>query len=112
MAPHYRKGRRPWSAAVAPGVLGCGPGGAPDVPVDLALDAGTGLPAASGTNSLTLTGTFDVAATTASEDSSLTQPQDDAADLLAAFKASTNGEHSVKHQLTMSQAKGLLSPRG
>ena len=96
----------------APGVLGCGPGGAADVPVDLALDAGTGLPAASGTNSLTLTGTFDVGATTASEDSSLTQPQDDAAGLLAAFKASTSGEHSVKHRLTMSQVKGLFSPRG
>jgi hypothetical protein len=96
----------------APGVLGCGPGGAADVPVDLALDAGTGLPAASGTNSLTLNGNFDVGATTASEDSSLTQPQDDAGDLLAAFKASTSGEHSVKHQISMSQFKSLLSPRG
>jgi len=92
----------------APGVLGCGPGGAANVFVDEALDAGTGLPAASGTNSLTLTGNFSIGATTASEDSSLTQPQDDASDLLAAFKASTNGEHSVKHLITMDQLKSIL----
>jgi hypothetical protein len=95
----------------APGVLGCGPGGVANVAVDLALDASSGLPAASG-NSLTLTGTFSVGATTASEDSSLPQPQDDAADLLAAFKASTNGEHSVKHQLTMSQFKSMFHDGG
>ncbi len=96
----------------APGVLGCGPGGVANVAVDNALDAGTGLPAASGTNSLTLTGNFQLAANATSEDSSLPQPQDDAANLLAAFKASTNGEHSVKHLINMSQAKSLLSPRG
>jgi hypothetical protein len=91
----------------APGVTGCGPGGANNVFVDEALDAGAGLPASSG-NSLTLNGTFALAATFASEDSSLPQPQDDAAGLLAAFKASHNGEHSVKHQVTMSQAKSMF----
>lgn len=95
----------------APGVIGCGPGGAANVAVDEALDASSGLPAASG-NSLTLTGSFDVGATTASEDSSLTQPQDDAGDLLAAFQASTNGEHSVKHLISMTEFKTLLSPGG
>ena len=96
----------------APGVTGCGPGGLANVAVDDALDASSGLPAASGANSLTLTGNFDVGATTTSEDPSLPQPQDDASGLLAAFKASTNGEHSVKHQITISQMKSLLSPRG
>ena len=42
----------------APGVTGCGPGGAKNIPVDEALDTGTGLPAASGVNSLTLNGNF------------------------------------------------------
>jgi hypothetical protein len=46
----------------APGVTGCGPGGAKNIPVDEALDAGTGLPAASGVNSLTLNGAFAIAA--------------------------------------------------
>ena len=45
----------------APGVTGCGPGGAKNIPVNEALDAGTGLPAASGVNSLTLNGSFAVA---------------------------------------------------
>jgi hypothetical protein len=45
----------------APGVTGCGPGGAKNIPVDEALDAGAGLPAASGVNSLTLNGTFGIA---------------------------------------------------
>jgi hypothetical protein len=95
----------------APGVTGCGPGGVANVAVDEALDASSGLPAASG-NSLTLNGTFSVGATATSEDPSLTQPQDDASGLLAAFKASTNGEHSVKHLITMSEFKSLLSPGG
>ena len=95
----------------APGVTGCGPGGVANVAVDEALDTSSGLPAASG-NSLTLNGSFLVGANGASEDSSLTQPQDDAGDLLAAFKASTNGEHSVKHLITMSKLKSLLSPGG
>ena len=52
---------------IAPGVTGCGPGGAKNVSIDSALDAGTGLPAASGVNSLTLNGSFDIAATSAGE---------------------------------------------
>src|SRR5262249_42215054 len=42
----------------APGVIGCGPGGAASIAVDQALDASSGLPAASGTNTLTLNGNF------------------------------------------------------
>jgi hypothetical protein len=45
----------------APGVTGCGPGGAANISIDTALDAGTGLPAASGVNSITLNGTFGIA---------------------------------------------------
>jgi len=45
----------------APGVTGCGPGGAANIPVDEALDTGAGLPAASGVNSLTLNGAFAIA---------------------------------------------------
>ncbi len=92
----------------APGVVGCGPGGAANDAVDTALDTGAGLPAASGTNSLTLTGTFSLGVNFGPEDSSLTQPQDAAQNLLAAFKASTNGEHSVKHLITMSKAMSLF----
>jgi hypothetical protein len=44
----------------APGVTGCGPGGPANIAVDRALDAGAGLPAASG-NSLTLNGVFSIA---------------------------------------------------
>jgi hypothetical protein len=72
----------------APGVTGCGPGGVANIAIDEALDTSAGLPSASGVNSLTLTGTFNIAACSASQDSSLTQPQDDAAILLSAFKAS------------------------
>ena len=96
----------------APGVTGCGPGGAKNIFVDEALDTSSGLPAASGVNSLTLNGSFALAVNFTSEDSSFTQPQDDASNLLAAFKASTNGEHSVKHFISMSQAQNLLGPHG
>jgi hypothetical protein len=98
----------------APGVTGCGPGGLANIAVDNALDASSGLPAASGTNSLTLTGNFDIAATTASEDSTLTQPQDDARILLQAFIASSSGEHghpmtiTANHAMTTSQLKSML----
>jgi hypothetical protein len=99
------------STFAAPGVTGCGPGvGVKNAAVDEALDAGAGLPAASGTNTLSLSGTFFIGATTASEDSSLNQPVDDAGILLAAFQASTNNEHSVKHLVTQSQMTALLSP--
>jgi hypothetical protein len=42
----------------APGVTGCGPGGSANIAVDKAIDSSTGLPAASGVNSLTLNGNF------------------------------------------------------
>ena len=72
----------------APGVTGCGPGGTKNISIDSALDAGTGLPAASGVNSLTLNGNFQIAASFAGEDSSLPQPQNNARILLSAFKDS------------------------
>jgi hypothetical protein len=54
----------------APGVTGCGPGGVANIAVDEAIDASAGLPAASG-NSLTLSGAFDIAACSASEDTTM-----------------------------------------
>ena len=72
----------------APGVTGCGPGGIANIAVDEAIDSTAGLPAASGVNNLTLNGNFGIAATTAGEDTSLPQPQNNAKILRAAFKAS------------------------
>jgi hypothetical protein len=99
----------------APSVTGCGAGlsGVQRAVVDGALDTGAGLPAASG-NTLTLDGSFLIAATTASEDSALTQPVDDAAILLSAFRASSNQKPSLglNRHITMAQAKALLSPGG
>ena len=69
----------------APGVTGCGPGGAANIPVDEALDAGTGLPAASGVNSLTLNGSFAIAYTYAGEN----MKANNAKILLSAIKASS-----------------------
>jgi hypothetical protein len=89
------------STFTAPAVTGCGPGGLANVPVDEALDTSAGLPAASGANTLSLSGTFGIAATSAGEDTSLTQPQNNALILLSAFKASTGhaaanvGGHSI-----------------
>jgi hypothetical protein len=91
----------------APGVTGCGPGGAANIAVDEALDASAGLPAASG-NSLTLTGAFDIAACTASGDSSLPQPQDGAAILLSAFKASSSAMPAVSHPITARKIRQLF----
>lgn len=89
----------------------CGPGGANDIAVDEALNASSGLPAASG-NSLTLSGQFLLSDNDAASDQLLPQPQDPAADMLAAFKASTNGEHSVKHEVTMAQVKAKINDSG
>jgi hypothetical protein len=91
----------------APGVTGCGPGGANNVFVDEALDAGAGVPSAAG-NSLTLNGSFGLAVGFHSEQAAPGTVPDDAAELLAAFKSSTNGEHSVKHQITMSQFQSVF----
>ncbi len=76
-----------------------------NIAVNAALDAGTGLPAASG-NSLALNGTFQVAATTASGDPSVPQPADNAAILLNAFKYSTRNVHG--QQISMAEFKQLL----
>jgi hypothetical protein len=92
----------------APGVTGCGPGGAANIAVDEAINATAGLPAASGVNSLTLTGAFNIAACTASGDSSLPQPQDDAAILLSAFKASSSAMPNAGHAITAAQISQLL----
>ena len=91
----------------APGVTGCGPGGVANIAVDEALDTGTGLPAASG-NSLSLTGSFDIAVTEASNDTSVPQPADNAAILLSAFKASTSSEHGPGHNISVAQIKQLF----
>jgi hypothetical protein len=64
----------------APGVTGCGPGGANNIPVDEALDTVAGLPAASGVNSLTLNGAFFIA--------DCFNSSNQAKILLSAFKAS------------------------
>jgi hypothetical protein len=77
-----------------------------NIAVDEALNASAGLPAASG-NSVTLTGAFDIAACTASGDSSLPQPQDDAAILLSAFKASTSAKPAGR-QISASQLRSMF----
>jgi hypothetical protein len=59
-----------------------------NIAVDEAIDTSAGLPAAPGSNRLTLRGTFSVAVSFAGEDSSLSQPQNNAQILLSAFKAS------------------------
>jgi len=86
----------------APGVTGCGPGGAKNIPVDEALDAGAGLPAASGVNSLTLNGTFGIA------DCFNTKNQ--ANILLSAFKDSTQtaGTRASARQIPFSQLHSVL----
>jgi hypothetical protein len=96
------------STFAAPGVTGCGPGGVANIAVDQAIDTSAGLPAASG-NSLTLTGAFDIAATSASGDPAVPQPADNAAILLSAFKASvgTAGPSSGR-RITIAQMKRML----
>ena len=101
----------------APAVTGCGPGGVANIAVDEALDATAGLPSASGVNSLTLTGTFNIAACSASGDSSLPQPQDDAAILLSAFKASVgtpppSGGQTAAGRLSGAELRKLLRRLG
>ncbi len=90
----------------APGVTGCGPGGVKNIAVDTALNASAGLPSASGVNSLTLTGSFDVGFCSASTDSSLPQPQDDAKILLSAFKASVGTPPPSRSRAAASRTSG------
>jgi len=68
------------SSFATPGATGCGPGGSANIAIDEAIDAAGGLPAASGSNSLTLRGTFFLADCFA--------PHNQAKVLLSAFKAS------------------------
>jgi hypothetical protein len=101
----------------APGLTGCGPGGLKNIAVDEALDTSAGVPSASGANNLTLNGTFGIAATTAGEDSSLTQPQNNAKILISAFKASEGtpppsaARESVRH-ISFSDARQQLHRLG
>ena len=95
----------------APGVTGCGPGGAKNIPVNSALDVGTGLPAASGVNSLTLTGSFGIAATTAGEDIS---GANNAKILLSALTASSKsaGSRAAVRRISASQLHHVLRSMG
>lgn len=70
----------------APVATGCGPGGLANIAIDEAIDATAGLPSASGSNSITLHGTFYLAACFA--------PQKMADILLSAFKASARASAS------------------
>jgi hypothetical protein len=90
----------------APGVTGCGPGGAKNISVDTALDAGTGLPAASGVNSLTLNGSFKVADCFANTNQAKT--------LLSAFNASstTAGARVHARKISRSQLHSVLAQMG
>ncbi len=91
----------------APGVTGCGPGGAANIAVDEALDAGTGLPAASGVNSLTLSGSFSIGLCDA-------QGLNDAKILRSAFKDSV-GTAASRHgalRLSGARARSMLRHLG
>jgi hypothetical protein len=68
------------STFTAPGATGCGPGGSANIAIDEAIDAKDGLPSASGSNTLTLQGTFFLADCFA--------PHNQAKILLSAFKDS------------------------
>lgn len=87
----------------APGVSNCGPGGVADLPVQAALDSWAGLPAASG-NSLTLSGSFQLADTFAAQD---TPGTDNAAILLNAL---TYSRRNVQAQtISMAELEQLLN---
>lgn len=96
------------STFTAPGVSGCGPGGAANIAIDEALDSFAGLPAASGVNSLTLNGTFDIA------DCFNTKNQ--AKILMSAFNASDGtppaGTEANAQQISAAQLPALLKNIG
>ena len=54
----------------------------------------------------TLTGAFDIAACSASSDTSLAQPQDDAAILLSAFNESTSAK-PAGHPISATQLRSM-----
>jgi hypothetical protein len=87
----------------APGVTGCGPGGTANIAVDEAIDGAVGLPTASGSDSITLSGTFYVAASAA--------PQNEAKVLLSAFRASArSGGTAVVQRISRAELRqGLLA---
>jgi hypothetical protein len=70
----------------APVATGCGPGGSANIAIDEAIDTTAGLPSESGDNSITLHGTFYLAASYA--------PENMANVLLSAFKASARASVS------------------
>jgi hypothetical protein len=90
----------------APAVTGCGPGGAKNIPVDEALDAGAGLPAASGVNSLTLNGTFEIA--------DCFNAHNQANILLSAFRDSSTsaGTRASARRIPFSQLHSVLGHLG
>ena len=91
----------------APGVTGCGPGGAANIPVNEALDTGAGLPAASGVNSLTLNGTFSIADNF--------NKRNQANILLSAFNDSvgtTAGARASAHRIPFSQLHSVARHLG
>jgi hypothetical protein len=84
----------------APGVTGCGPGGTANIAIDEAIDAAVGLPAVSGSDSVTLNGTFYLAASAA--------PRNMARVLLSAFRASTRtGGTAVTVPMTTASLRRL-----
>lgn len=88
----------------APGVTNCGPGGGADDAVDEALDAGTGLPSASGVNSLTLSDQFEVA--------DCFYSKNQAKILLSAFLASRHGETASARRIPISDLHATLRKLG
>jgi len=87
----------------APGVTGCGPGGSSNIRIDEAIDNAVGLPTASGADSITLSGTFYLAACSA--------PTNMAKTLLGAFRASSRpgGTSAIQRISAAHLRKGLAS---
>jgi len=90
------------STFTAPGVTGCGPGGSANIRIDEAIDNAVGLPTASGADSITLSGTFYLAACSA--------PHNMANILLSAFRASarSNGTEAV-HRISAADVRHAMA---
>lgn len=89
------------STFAAPGATGCGPGGSANIAIDEAIDAKDGLPAASGSNTLTLSGTFFLADCFA--------PHNQAKVLLSAFADSTKpagARQTVARRISFASLRG------
>jgi hypothetical protein len=87
----------------APVATGCGPGGSANIAIDEAIDTAAGLPSASGDNSITLHGTFYLAACFA--------PQNMADILLSAFKASARASARTSARQAPAQPISFTSLR-